>query len=156
MMYSLIVNGKKVQVDVPPDTPLLWVLRDSLGLTGTKYSCGIGVCGCCTVHLDGKPVRSCSTSIASVNGRRITTIEGLAAQRDHPLLKAWFEENVPQCGFCQPGQIMTAAALLANNPHPSDAEIDDAMSGNLCRCGTYQRIRRAIHRASKTYHAKAV
>ena len=156
MKYSLFVNGKKVEVEALPDTPLLWVLRDSLGLLGTKYSCGIGECGCCTVHLDGEPIQSCSYSLDSVNGKNITTIEGLAAQKDHPLLEAWFEENVSQCGFCQPGQIMTAAALLAGNPHPSDEEIDDAMSGNICRCGTYQRIQRAIHRASETWNSGLV
>jgi isoquinoline 1-oxidoreductase alpha subunit len=150
MMYTFNVNGKKVEVDVPHDTPLLWVLRDNIGLRGTKYGCGIGICGCCTVHIDGEPVQSCGIAVSSVSGKNITTIEGLATQKDHPLLKAWFEENVSQCGYCQPGQIMTAAALLQKNPNPSDNDINNAMSSNLCRCGTYQRIRKAIHRAAMT------
>ena len=143
---SITVNGKEHTVDVDPGTPLLWVLRDTLGLTGTKYTCGIGVCGACTVHLDGEPVRSCTLPVSEVAGREVTTIEGLSPDGSHPLQQAWIAESVPQCGYCQPGQIMTAAALLTENPTPSDEDIDAAMSGVLCRCGTYQRIRRAIHR----------
>jgi isoquinoline 1-oxidoreductase alpha subunit len=146
-MIPIIVNGKKHTVDVSPDTPLLWVLRDTLGMTGTKYGCGIAQCGACTVHLEGKPIRSCGTPISAASGKRITTIEGLSADGSHPLQKAWMAEDVPQCGYCQSGQIMSAAALLATKRKPSDAEIDAAMAGNICRCGTYQRIRRAIHRA---------
>jgi isoquinoline 1-oxidoreductase alpha subunit len=146
---SLNVNGQAHTVEVSPDTPLLWVLRDSLGLTGTKYSCGIGACGACTVHLDGEAVRSCTLPVGEVDGRAITTIEWLSTNGDHPLQQAWLAENVSQCGYCQPGQIMAAAALLAENPNPSDDDIDAALSGNLCRCGTYQRIRRAIHRAAQ-------
>jgi isoquinoline 1-oxidoreductase alpha subunit len=149
MSLTLKVNGEEYTVDVDPDTPLLWVLRDTLGLTGTKFSCGVGLCGACVVHLDGAPVRSCVTPASEVAGRSITTIEGLSPDGSHPLQRAWIAEDVPQCGYCQPGQIMTAAALLAENPHPSNADIDAAMSGNLCRCGTYQRIRRAIHRAAE-------
>jgi isoquinoline 1-oxidoreductase alpha subunit len=149
MSLTLKVNGKEYTVDVDPDTPLLWVLRDTLGLTGTKFSCGVGLCGACVVHLDGAPVRSCVTPVSEVASRSITTIEGLSPDGSHPLQRAWIAEDVPQCGYCQPGQIMTAAALLAENPHPSDEDIDAAMSGNLCRCGTYQRIRRAIHRAAE-------
>jgi isoquinoline 1-oxidoreductase alpha subunit len=145
---TLNVNGREQPVDVSPETPLLWVLRDKLGLTGTKYSCGIGQCGACTVHLDGKAVRSCTIPVSEAAGHQITTIEGLSADRSHPLQQAWLAENVSQCGYCQPGQIMAAAALLAENPNPADDDIDAAMSGNLCRCGTYQRIRRAIHRAA--------
>jgi isoquinoline 1-oxidoreductase subunit alpha len=147
-MIPIIVNGKKQQVDVGSDTPLLWALRESLGLTGTKFGCGIAQCGACTVHVDGQPIRSCVTPIESVKGKKITTIEGLSANGNHPLQKAWIAEEVPQCGYCQSGQIMSAAALLATKPKPSDADIDAAMSGNICRCGTYQRIRRAIHRAA--------
>ncbi len=146
---ALTINGEEHIVDVSPDTPLLWVLRDTLGLTGTKYSCGIGLCGTCTVHLDGEAIQSCVTLVSEVADREITTIEGLSPDGSHPLQQAWIAENVPQCGYCQPGQIMTAAALLAKNPNPSDADIDATMSGNLCRCGTYQRIRRAIHRAAE-------
>ena len=147
-MIPIIVNGKKLQVDVDSDTPLLWTLRENLGLTGTKFGCGIAQCGACTVHVDGQPIRSCITPIGSVKGKRITTIEGLSANGSHPLQKAWIAEEVPQCGYCQSGQIMSAAALLATKPKPGDADIDAAMSGNICRCGTYQRIRRAIHRAA--------
>jgi isoquinoline 1-oxidoreductase alpha subunit len=145
---TLIVNGQEHKVDVSPDTPLLWLLRDGLGLTGTKYGCGQGLCGACTVHVDGEAARSCTLPVSEVAGRQITTIEGLSPDGSHPLQEAWLAENVVQCGYCQPGQIMTAAALLGQSPQPTDAEIDTAMSGNLCRCGTYQRIRRAIHRAA--------
>jgi aerobic-type carbon monoxide dehydrogenase small subunit (CoxS/CutS family) len=145
---TLIVNGESFQVEVSPEMPLLWVLRDTLNLTGTKYSCGQGLCGSCTVHLDGEAIRSCITPVSVVGSRAITTIEGLAEAGDHPLQRAWDSEKVPQCGYCQPGQIMTAAAMLASNSQPSDEEIDAAMSGNLCRCGTYQRIRQAIHAAA--------
>jgi isoquinoline 1-oxidoreductase alpha subunit len=146
--YTILINGKRRTVTAEPDMPLLWVVRDQLGLTGTKFGCGIAQCGACTVQLDGQAVRSCSVSVSSVVGKRVTTIEGLAPDRSHPLQRAWIELDVPQCGYCQSGQIMTAAALLAKNPHPSDADIDAAMSGNICRCGTYQRIREAIHRAA--------
>jgi aerobic-type carbon monoxide dehydrogenase small subunit (CoxS/CutS family) len=145
---TLKVNGETFSVDVSHDTPLLWVLRDRLGLTGTKFSCGEGLCGACTVHLDGEAVRSCVTPVSDVTSREITTIEGLAVDGDHPLQRAWITEKVPQCGYCQPGQLMTAAALLAQNPHPNDEAINSAMAGNLCRCGTYQRIRRAISQAA--------
>ena len=147
-MIPIIVNGKKLQVDVDSDIPLLWTLRENLGLTGTKFGCGIAQCGACTVHVDGQPIRSCITPIGTVQGKRITTIEGLSGNGNHPLQKAWIAEEVPQCGYCQSGQIMSAAALLAAKPKPSDADIDAAMQGNICRCGTYQRIRRAIHRAA--------
>jgi isoquinoline 1-oxidoreductase alpha subunit len=149
-MISFNVNGKVQNVDVAPDTPLLWVLRDTLGLTGTKYGCGIALCGACTVHVNGGPVRSCMTPISQVAGKRVTTIEGLSRSNSHPLQKAWIAEEVPQCGYCQSGQIMAAAALLTKNKSPSDADIDKAMSGNICRCGTYNRIRKAIHTASAT------
>lgn len=145
----LMVNGQAHEVDVAPDTPLLWVLRDNLGLTGTKYGCGMGLCGACTVHLEGEAVRSCQTPAGSVGGKRITTIEGLSPDLSHPVQKAWIVEQVPQCGYCQPGQIMQAASLLAKKPHPSRQEIDEAMTGNICRCATYQRIRRAIERAAQ-------
>ena len=147
-MLQLVVNGKSRTVDVDGATPLLWVLRDALGLTGTKFGCGMALCGSCTVHLDGQPVRSCVTPVSFAADRAVTTIEGLSESRSHPLQKAWIAEEVPQCGYCQPGQIMSAAALLAAKPNPSDADIDAVMSGNLCRCGTYVRIRRAIHRAA--------
>ncbi len=149
MAFTLTINGAAHEVDVEPETPLLWVLRDTIGLTGTKFACGIAQCGACTVHLDGQPIRSCSTPASSAVGRQITTIEGLSPDGNHPVQRAWVEHTVPQCGYCQSGQIMTAAALLARNPDPSDAEIDAAMAGNLCRCGTYARIRRAIHRATE-------
>ncbi len=142
------LNREPREVNVSPDTPLLWVLRDTLGLTGTKYGCGAGFCGACTVHVEGDPIRSCSTPVSAVAGKRITTIEGLGKEFHLPLQAAWVEEQVPQCGYCQSGQIMTAAALLAKTPHPSDADINDALGGNICRCATYQRIRRAIHRAA--------
>ncbi len=144
------LNGEARELDIEGDTPLLWVLRDELGMTGTKFGCGRGLCGACTVHVDGVPVRSCSTPISTVAGRSITTIEGLSDNGDHPVQQAWIAENVPQCGYCQSGQIMSAAALLASNPRPKDADIDAAMSGNVCRCGTYGRIRRAIKRAAGT------
>lgn len=147
-MISLTVNGKSQSVDVSPDTPLLWVLRDTLDLTGTKFGCGIAQCGACTVHLDGNAIRSCVTPISAVEGKKVTTIEGLSADGSHPVQKAWVEGSVPQCGYCQSGQIMSAAALLAKTPKPTDADIDQAMMGNICRCGTYQRIRGAIHRAA--------
>ncbi len=146
---TLRVNGSERKVDVSPDTPLLWVLRDTLQLTGTKFGCGAGLCGACTVHVDGEARRSCSTPVAQGAGKNITTIEGLSpASGLHPLQQAWIAEDVPQCGYCQVGQIMSAAALLAKTPQPSDDQITEAMSGNLCRCGTYDRIRRAIHRAA--------
>ncbi len=148
-MISLNVNGKKYQVEVAPDTPLLWVIRESVGLTGTKFGCGMSQCGACTVHVNGEAVRSCVTPVSAVADKEIVTIEGLSPDNSHPVQQAWIEDDVPQCGYCHSGQIMSAAALLAKNPKPSDADIDEAMSGNLCRCGTYQRIRRAIHRASE-------
>jgi aerobic-type carbon monoxide dehydrogenase small subunit (CoxS/CutS family) len=145
---TLLVNGRSHSVEVAPETPLLWVLRDTLGLTGTKFGCGQALCGACTVLVDGEAVRSCQLPAREAAGRRVTTIEGLSPEGDHPLQKAWIAGEVPQCGYCQSGQIMQAAALLEKNPHPSDADIDEAMRGNLCRCGTYGRIRRAIHAAS--------
>jgi isoquinoline 1-oxidoreductase subunit alpha len=145
---TLNVNGQDRKLDVPAQTPLLWALRDTLNLTGTKYGCGVGLCGACTVHLDGNAVRSCVTPVSEAAGKRIVTIEGLASGSSHPLQVAWIVEDVPQCGYCQSGQIMTAAALLAKNPNPSDEDITNAMTGNLCRCGTYNRIRKAIHRAA--------
>jgi isoquinoline 1-oxidoreductase subunit alpha len=148
-MVSLKVNGKRYEVDVTPDTPLLWVIRENLGLTGTKYGCGISQCGACTVHVNGQAARSCVTPVSSVAGKDIVTIEGLSPDGSHPVQQAWVADDVPQCGYCHSGQIMSAAALLAENPKPTDADIDDAMSGNICRCGTYQRIRRAIHRAAR-------
>jgi isoquinoline 1-oxidoreductase alpha subunit len=148
MQYTLLINGVSTAVDVDPDTPLLWVLRDHLKLTGTKFGCGVGLCGACTVHLDGEATRSCQWIVKDVGGRRITTIEGLSPDGRHPVQQAWLEAQVPQCGYCQPGQIMSAAALLAGKPHPTDADIDTAMAGNICRCGTYQRIRQAIHAAA--------
>jgi len=148
MAITLNVNGKAVEVDVDPETPLLWVLRDTIGLTGTKYGCGMSLCGACTVHLDGEPIRSCVTPVSSIGDAKVTTIEGLSTDRSHPVQKAWIALDVPQCGYCQSGQIMSAAALLAKNPKPTDEDINVAMAGNLCRCGTYQRIRAAIHRAA--------
>ena len=150
MAIELHVNGKPRRIDADPDMPLLWVLRDLLHLTGTKFGCGAGLCGACTVHMDGRAVRACQTPVADAARGRITTIEGLAGERLHPVQAAWLAHNVPQCGYCQSGQIMQAAALLAEKPHPSDAEIDSAMSGNLCRCGTYSRIRAAIRSAGQT------
>ncbi len=152
-MISLTVNKRNVTVDVDPSVPLLWVLREHLGLTGTKYGCGVAQCGACTVHLDGRPVRSCNTPVSRAVGRAITTIEGLASNGNHPLQRAWIEIEVPQCGYCQSGQIMSAAALLKQTSKPTDEEINRAMSGNICRCGTYPRIRRAIHRAAEMGNA---
>jgi len=149
MRVEMKVNGRPVSVDVPEEMPLLWVLRDVLDLVGTKYGCGIGQCGACTVHLNGSPVRSCSVTASQAAGAEITTIEGLSADGSHPVQRAWQEVDVPQCGYCQAGQIMAAAALLAKNPNPTDAEIDAAMAGNLCRCATYLRIREAIHKAAE-------
>ena len=147
-MITLQINDKQHQLEADPAMPLLWALRDLLGLTGTKYSCGIAVCGACTVLVEGKPVRSCVTPVSAVSGKAITTIEGLSADRSHPVQQAWLEEQVPQCGYCQSGQIMSAVALLNSKPQPTDADIDAAMSGVLCRCGTYPRIRKAIKRAA--------
>ena len=148
-MITLNVNGRSIEVDVDPQTPLLWVLRDTVGLTGTKYGCGMALCGACTVHLEGEPIRSCVTPVSAIGDQKITTIEGLSKDRSHPVQRAWMEIDVPQCGYCQSGQIMSAAALLAKTPKPTDADIDAAMAGNICRCGTYQRIRAAIHRAAE-------
>lgn len=145
----LVVNGQSHEIDVAGETPLLWVLRDTLGLTGTKYGCGMGLCGACTVHLEGDAVRSCQTPVGSVGSRKVTTIEGISPDRSHPLQRAWIAEQVPQCGYCQSGQIMQAAALLTRTPHPTREEINRAMNGNICRCATYQRIRRAIQRAAQ-------
>jgi isoquinoline 1-oxidoreductase subunit alpha len=147
-MANLRINGRDVAVDADPDTPLLWVIRDHVNLTGTKFGCGAGLCGACTVHLDGAAIRACITPLAAVEGGEITTIEGLSADGSHRVQRAWLAEQVPQCGYCQPGMIMAAAALLADTPQPSDADIDAAMT-NLCRCGTYDRVRKAIHRAAK-------
>jgi aerobic-type carbon monoxide dehydrogenase small subunit (CoxS/CutS family) len=154
-MITLIVNGETRELEIDPATPLLWVLRESLGLTGTKYGCGISVCGSCTVHVEGEPVRACSTPLSAVAGKKVTTIEGLSPDASHPVQRAWAALDVPQCGYCQSGQIMTAVALLARNPKPSDADIDQAMSGVLCRCGTYTRIRRAIRQAAQPKKAGA-
>jgi aerobic-type carbon monoxide dehydrogenase small subunit (CoxS/CutS family) len=145
----LRVNGSRRRVSLPADTPLLWALRDVLGLTGTKYGCGAGLCGACTVHLDGQPIRSCMTPVSAVGDKEVITIEGLSPDGNHPVQRAWIAEDVAQCGYCQAGQIMTVAALLRATRRPTDAQIDDALSGNLCRCGTYQRIRAAVHRAAK-------
>jgi isoquinoline 1-oxidoreductase subunit alpha len=146
---AFLLNGKRRTVDVTPEMPLLWVLRDTLQMTGTKYGCGISMCGACTVHVDGRPIRSCVTLVSSIAGKAVTTIEGLSATVTHPVQQAWIEEDVPQCGYCQSGQIMTAAALLQKTAHPTDADIDEAMRGNICRCGTYNQIRRAMHRAAE-------
>ena len=151
--FTLLINGKSQNVDVEPETPLLWVLRDTLSLTGTKYGCGMGLCGACTVHLDGVAVRSCQTPVKSVGAKKITTIEGLGNGGLHPVQKAWIAEQVPQCGYCQSGQIMQAVSLLHDKPHPTLDEINAGMAGNICRCGTYQRIRRAIQRAAREHTA---
>ncbi|MBN8742038.1 MAG: (2Fe-2S)-binding protein [Lysobacterales bacterium 69-70] len=148
-MVSLTINGKTQQFDVPDDMPLLWVIRDMAGLTGTKFGCGMAQCGACTVHVDGAPLRACVMPVSAVAGKSVTTIEGLSADASHPVQRAWAELDVVQCGYCQSGQIMSAAALLKAKPEPSDADIDAALSGNLCRCGTYQRIRAAVHRAAE-------
>jgi aerobic-type carbon monoxide dehydrogenase small subunit (CoxS/CutS family) len=155
MATTFILNGKSQTVDVSTDMPLLWVLRDTLDKTGTKFGCGAGLCGACTVHINGEAARSCQTAISAVAGKKVTTIEGLSADGSHPVQLAWIAEDVPQCGYCQSGQIMSAVALLAKKPKPTDADIDDFMSGNICRCGTYQRIRKAIHRAAATPAGKA-
>ena len=152
---TFTLNGASQTVDVVPEMPLLWVLRDVIGLTGTKFGCGMALCGACTVHLDGQPVRSCSTPVKSVAGKKVITIEGLSTNGTHPVQRAWMETDVPQCGYCQSGQVMTAAALLARRPKPTDAEIDDAMRGNLCRCGTYQSVRTAIRRAVELNGARS-
>lgn len=149
MSITISVNGTQHSIDVEPDTPLLWVLRDTLGLTGTKYGCGAALCGACTVHLDGKAVRSCRTPLSAVGERQVTTIEGVSANGLNAVQRAWIEEDVVQCGYCQPGQVMAATALLAANPQPSDADIDRALRRNICRCGVYQRIRKAVHRAAE-------
>ncbi len=149
MAVDLTINGKAYSLDVDPQMPLLWAIRDIAGLNGTKFGCGKALCGACVVHLDGNPVRSCAFPVSSAAGRQVTTIEGLSENGDHPVQVAWRELNVPQCGYCQSGQIMSAVALLANNPNPTDDDIDNAMSGNICRCGTYTRIRAAIHRAAE-------
>ena len=155
MAIAFTLNGKSESVEVDPQMPLLWVLRDTLNMTGTKFGCGMALCGACTVHIDGKATRSCITPIASVQGKKVTTIEGLSEDGSHPVQKAWMEIDVPQCGYCQSGQIMSAVALLSEKSQPSDADIDDFMSGNICRCGTYQRIRKAIHRAAELQSGKS-
>jgi aerobic-type carbon monoxide dehydrogenase small subunit (CoxS/CutS family) len=155
MAITFTLNGKSQTVEVDPQMPLLWVLRDTLNLTGTKYGCGMALCGACTVHINGEASRSCITPISAVAGKKITTIEGLSADASHPVQKAWMEVDVPQCGYCQSGQIMSAVALLSKKPSPTDVEIDDFMSGNICRCGTYQRIRKAIHRAAELQSGKS-
>jgi isoquinoline 1-oxidoreductase alpha subunit len=153
---EFILNGKSTSVEVDPERPLLWTLREDLGLTGTKYGCGMAICGCCVVHLDGDAIRSCVTPMSRVEGKRVITIEGLSSDLSHPVQKAWMEIQVPQCGYCQPGQMMSAACLLAQNPKPDDKDIDEAMSGNLCRCGTYQRVRKAIHLAASIAREKGM
>jgi isoquinoline 1-oxidoreductase alpha subunit len=155
MAISFTLNGKPQTVDVSPDMPLLWVLRDTLNMTGTKFGCGMALCGACTVHINGEATRSCITQISSVAGKKVATIEGLSTDGSHPVQQAWMEEDVPQCGYCQSGQIMSAVALLSKKANPTDADIDDAMSGNICRCGTYQRIRKAIHRAAAVQSGKS-
>jgi aerobic-type carbon monoxide dehydrogenase small subunit (CoxS/CutS family) len=154
-MATINVNGQPLETDATPDTPLLWVLRDHLGLTGTKFGCGQALCGACTVHVDGQPVRSCVVPLSSVGSAAVTTIEGLSPDRSHAVQQAWIELDVPQCGYCQSGQIMSASALLATNPQPTDADIDTALAGNLCRCGTYSRIRKAVHRTAELLRAAA-
>jgi len=153
MAISFNLNGSTVSVQAEPDTPLLWVIRDEVGLTGTKFGCGAALCGACTVHLDGVAIRSCQTPVSSVSGKKVSTVESLSADSSHPLQKAWIKHQVPQCGYCQSGQLMSAAALLAKNKNPSDTDIDNAMSGNLCRCGTYNRIRAAIKDAAAEMRA---
>jgi len=148
-VINFTLNGRAQRIDVANEMPLLWVLRDTLGMTGTKFGCGMALCGACTVHIDGQPARSCVTQASAIAGKKITTIEGLSADSSHPVQRAWIEADVPQCGYCQSGQIMTAAGLLAKKPNPSDADIDEAMRGNICRCGTYQSIRTAVHRAAQ-------
>jgi isoquinoline 1-oxidoreductase alpha subunit len=155
MAITFTLNGKAQTVDVSPEMPLLWVLRDTLSMTGTKFGCGMALCGACTVHINGEATRSCITQIGSVAGKKVTTIEGISAEGLHPVQQAWIAEDVPQCGYCQSGQIMSAVALLTKKSNPSDADIDDFMSGNICRCGTYQRIRKAIHRAADLQSGKA-
>ena len=157
MAITFTLNGKSQSVDVDPQMPLLWVLRDTLNMTGTKFGCGMALCGACTVHIDGAATRSCVTAISAVAGKKVTTIEGLSETGSHPVQQAWIEVDVPQCGYCQCGQIMSAAALLSKKPNPTDSDIDESMSGNICRCGTYQRIRKAIHRAAEIQsgHAKS-
>ena len=155
MAVTFTLNGKSETVEVDPQMPLLWVLRDTLNLTGTKFGCGMALCGACTIHINGEAARSCITPISAVAGKKITTIEGLSADGSHPVQQAWMEEDVPQCGYCQSGQIMSAVALLSKKPKPTDSDIDDFMSGNICRCGTYQRIRKAIHRAADLQTSKA-
>ena len=157
MAITFTLNGKSQSVDVDPQMPLLWVLRDTLNMTGTKFGCGMALCGACTVHINGEATRSCITPISAVSGKKITTIEGLSDEGNHPVQQAWIEVDVPQCGYCQSGQIMSAAALITRKPNPTDSDIDDFMSGNICRCGTYQRIRKAIHRAAEIQsgHAKS-
>ncbi len=150
MSVNFLVNGKAVNATAEPDTPLLWVIRDELGMTGTKFGCGIAQCGACTVHVNGVPVRSCQTPLSTVSGKKVSTVEGLSKNNSHPLQMAWIKHDVPQCGYCQSGQLMSASALLANNKNPSDADIDAAMAGNICRCGTYPRIRAAIKDAAST------
>jgi len=152
MSVNFNLNGKPVTSQVESDTPLLWVIRDELGYTGTKFGCGAGLCGACTVHLDGQPVRSCQTPVSAVKGRKVATVESLSRNNTHPLQVAWIKHDVPQCGYCQSGQLMSAAALLASNTNPTDAQIDEAMSGNLCRCGTYGRVRAAIKDAASMMH----
>ena len=154
MSTSFVLNGKSTTLDADPNMPLLWAVREVVGLPGTKFGCGMALCGACTVHINGEATRSCITPISSVNGKKITTIEGLSADGSHPVQQAWMAEDVPQCGYCQSGQIMSAVALLSKKPTPTDNDIDDAMSGNICRCGTYQRIRKAIHRAAAMQNGK--
>jgi isoquinoline 1-oxidoreductase alpha subunit len=154
MAVTFVLNGKSTTVDVDPQMPLLWVLRDTLNMTGTKFGCGMALCGACTVHINGEVSRSCITPVSSIEGKKITTIEGISANGSHPVQQAWIAEDVPQCGYCQSGQIMSAVALLAKKKEPTDADIDEAMSGNICRCGTYQRIRKAIHHAATLQASK--